>query len=492
MQSALVRKDAVMLHEPMRNHRRSTIIGVIAGAVGVVGFLVFGVISPAPSLPDTGIVISQQTGAVFVVAGTNPKKLIPATNMASAKLLLMALAGGSSSNSTPSVVDEKAMQGTPRDRLTGIFGAPDLLPTKDQLISPKWAVCDDTRPPATQPAKSTKPTTTVLGGVSALGQELGANQALLVSATKDEAWLVYRAPKGSSAPKGAAIVKAKVTADDATISALQKTYGINASNLEVRTISAGLLNAIPTVQPLAKPNFAGAGQTTSYSAKVGQVIQVNSAGSTDFYIALQDGIKPIPQSVAKFVQYTSALGDSSLSTVSADKANSWPNSRPSLAIDDFPVSTNLDVLDTTKMPVACFSWSLKDNQEQTTMTILPNVPLPNGMNAVQVSNAGTDLAFLLPGHAAVVRSAKSSDDFGRGPIVLVSDRGVKFGIPDAQTAGGLGLGNQFDPAPESIIKLLPSGPGMNQDEAQRQYDAVTVNDTVGTAPSKKPTAQNGG
>ena len=39
MESALVRKDAVMLHEPMRHHLRAMMVGLILGMVGVVGFL---------------------------------------------------------------------------------------------------------------------------------------------------------------------------------------------------------------------------------------------------------------------------------------------------------------------------------------------------------------------------------------------------------------------------------------------------------------------
>ncbi|WP_191892455.1 type VII secretion protein EccB, partial [Streptomyces griseoaurantiacus] len=89
MESALTRKDAVMLHEPMRTHQRALAAGALLAVVGVLGFLIFGVLKPKGSLPkDGGIVISKQTGAVYVVAG-NPQQLIPTPNIASAKLLLM-------------------------------------------------------------------------------------------------------------------------------------------------------------------------------------------------------------------------------------------------------------------------------------------------------------------------------------------------------------------------------------------------------------------
>ena len=38
--SALVRKDAVMLHDPMGSHKRATVAGAVLAAVGIIGFLV--------------------------------------------------------------------------------------------------------------------------------------------------------------------------------------------------------------------------------------------------------------------------------------------------------------------------------------------------------------------------------------------------------------------------------------------------------------------
>jgi hypothetical protein len=42
MESALVRKDAVMLHEPMRHHLRAMAVGLILGMVGLAAFFLLG------------------------------------------------------------------------------------------------------------------------------------------------------------------------------------------------------------------------------------------------------------------------------------------------------------------------------------------------------------------------------------------------------------------------------------------------------------------
>src|SRR3954469_11532052 len=80
MQSALVRRDSVMLHDPMRTHSRATIVGFVLSAVGAIGFIVFGLIKTAPTPPAAGIVIGQQSGTVYVKT-ENPPMLVPTFNL---------------------------------------------------------------------------------------------------------------------------------------------------------------------------------------------------------------------------------------------------------------------------------------------------------------------------------------------------------------------------------------------------------------------------
>ncbi|MDQ2880512.1 MAG: type VII secretion protein EccB [Actinomycetota bacterium] len=61
MESALVRKDAVMLHEPMRHHLRATAVGLILGLLGLAAFVVIGKLHPPAhtSAPAVGLVLSS-------------------------------------------------------------------------------------------------------------------------------------------------------------------------------------------------------------------------------------------------------------------------------------------------------------------------------------------------------------------------------------------------------------------------------------------------
>jgi hypothetical protein len=54
MESALVRQDAVMLHEPMRHHLRATAVGLLLAVVVLVALFVFGKIRPVDAAAFVG------------------------------------------------------------------------------------------------------------------------------------------------------------------------------------------------------------------------------------------------------------------------------------------------------------------------------------------------------------------------------------------------------------------------------------------------------
>ena len=90
-----------------------------------------------------------------------------------------------------------------------------------------------------------------------------------------------------------------------------------------------------------------------------------------------------------------------------------------------------------------------------------------------------------PGRGAVIRQATSEADFETGSIALVSDRGVKYGVPDEATALALGLDNQL-PAPDSILRLLPDGSSLDWRDVEQSYDRVPIEG--GEYPSDPPGA----
>ncbi len=145
------------------------------------------------------------------------------------------------------------------------------------------------------------------------------------------------------------------------------------------------------------------------------------------------------------------------------------------------------MLDATKgTPVACLGWSLVGDQNapdpHTSVYVASQPPGPKDANgkstALQLKTKGPNGVpvtgfYLQPGFAAVVQSATGKETFGRGNIQLISDRGIRYGVPDTATANALGLGNRL-PAPEPIIGLLPTGASLNTQDVLREFDSVPI------------------
>ncbi len=69
MESALVRKDAVMLHEPMRHHLRATAVGLIIGLLGLAAFFVVGKLHPASHASASQVALVRSVSAPRQVEG---------------------------------------------------------------------------------------------------------------------------------------------------------------------------------------------------------------------------------------------------------------------------------------------------------------------------------------------------------------------------------------------------------------------------------------
>jgi type VII secretion protein EccB len=509
MQSALVRKDAVMLHDPMRTHSRATVVGVVIAAIGMVGFLVWGLLSPAPKPPDKdSILISKQSGQIYVLIN-NPRQLVPTFNLASARLLLVArqqqqqqqkqnpqggtpappVASGQGPESA-TVVDDKELKDIPRGRLTGIQNGPDLLPGNDQRIDPFWAVCDaynldDTlnKQASQNKVATTLPPSTVLGGVKDLGPELARDQALLVAAQNKKVYLVYRTPTNANF-RNANAVRAEVNMADNKVRA-----ALNLNSDAIRQITTGMLNAIPEASPLvlpAIPNAGGAPEGFDLEGlKVGSVFSVERAGQPDpdYYVLLRNGKQKIKRTTADLIRFTRSVSGDEITKIPPSSSAGIP--LISDALDD-SVSPEVQptILTAQSYPVACLGWNVVgDTEEHTAVHVGTQVPTPkkpdgSKNDGVAISTPGADGQridhfYLPPGRAAVVRGASSTREFSTGQIYLVSDRGVKFGVPTADTAGILGLTNQ-KPAPLSIMRLLPDGASLNTNDVLQTYDSVPV------------------
>lgn len=534
MNSALVRKDPVMVHDPLRTHTRATIVGAILAAIGLLGFLVFGILKPKAQPPNEGIVIGQNSGQIFVKVPPKqqtgePSTLIPTYNLASARLMLM---NPADMNKQPSEVQAVEPTVVPDDRLEGIKVGPDqgipeanvMLPTMEQRIPDSWSVCnslplDKSLPPEVQLRRAENDKnqkTAILAGTPSVKEqlhELPADQAIMVKVGGAN-YLIYRPQENAN--HRADVVRAEVKINDAqTRSALKLNDSKN-----VRPTAPSLVDSIQNVGTFSAPEVPGAGGSTEYTIngkaqKIGDVFQQQRAGGDfAYYLVLQKGKQEISQAVATLLRYKTGGGDVRIPEATPDQVQAIPDADQATWVntDKYP-SKIPELLEPTSKPTICFDWRMEGNTPRTRIYVGEDtqIPYPKVTNDAQnACGRNHDQAcpttvtrpnesgyqvneFYMPQHkAAVVHMSTGEGSLNSGPIELISDRGVRYGVPTPATAAALGLwvgkDSSIRPAPQLIAGLLPFGTNLNPQDAQK----VDPMSTAGKAPAGQPAPQSGG
>lgn len=498
MNSALVRRDPVMLHDPLRTHSRATVVGVIISAVGLLGFLIFGILKPNAQPPESGIVIGKESGQVYVKTD-NPEMLIPTFNLASARLILMgrqqnaqdAQGGQAEAQPTevvqPEIVPDKRLADIPRGRWQGIPGAP-RLPVAEDVISDNWAVChnliiDENKTPDQALKEAAEDSarlqqTAVLAGVPKLGKLLEPRVSLL-AAVGSKRYLIYRPEENPN--RSSDIVRAEVPDTQSVNQALKLV------DVKPRPMSLALLEAIEEVSPLEPPQIDGFGEPTDFSmgdqnATVGRVFSVARPGDQpDYFVMLRDGYQQITQAVATMIIFE-RTDEKEIPTIEADLMSGMQPTKDPLPIQDYPAEVST-VLNPIQHRTACLGWSLQNGKARTSIFYGNELPIPKDANgqpkfSTKIGRANEqgfliDMFYMPAGKAAVINSVTSTDAPTSGPIQIISDSGTRFGVPSKVTADALGLPPRR-PGPESIIKLLPAGGSLNVQEAFRSFDSLPL------------------
>ncbi|NKE63998.1 type VII secretion protein EccB, partial [Lentzea sp. PSKA42] len=378
--------------------------------------------------------------------------------------------------------ERDALASLPRGRLTGLPDAPDVLPKPEIRIDAQWSVCDtlDLDEFRENQAAENQIKTSVIAGVSGGNPELGDEAVLVQQRTgAKKAYLIYKKPN-SLRDISSSTVRAEVD--------LKNDKVMNALNLkgkQPRAISTAMLNAIPEVAPLIAPVIQDQGKQADYvtetKVNIGEVVEVNLTGKATYMVALKDGFQDVDQTVGDLLRWAYANNKKPIQ-LSPSAISDHKDPKNPLKLDSYPAKIPTTLEANANNTVVCLGWKADNFTEQTkaehtSVTIGSKLPGPKEMTPVELNAPGAageiiDQFLMLPGKAAVVRASQGKGDFGTGPVQVVTGRGVRYGVPDAATATALGLDGTFPPAPNQILSLLPMGPQLNKNEANRSYDAI--------------------
>jgi len=448
---------------------------LIIAVLGAAGFFMFGLIKPKSSLDQDGIVIGKQSGSYYVLDRDPVRRLIPVTNLASARLIMFSLGSAGQGDLTPKFVDDSALAGLTRTSLAGIPGAPLDIPGEKERVAPKWSVCDRTVPDPAKPEQQREAeaaiTTTAVIGYDRIGRPLGDAETLLVAASSGEHYLIFDGKRARIDLKKNEIRRA-----------------FNLVDATPRVISGGLLNAIPSVDDLKSPTIPGRGQDSPLTGvKVGEVVQIIRPGLEPYNVLLRGGYQEIPKAVADLIRFTPGYpGAERIRELLPADLNNVKNVEDGLDVNtsDFPrdIARPVSLTDST---LACLYWAYdRDGDRQNfTVTIADDLRVPGGspqpVKLAQSDGSGDrlDQVLIAAGKGAAVQgTVPAGQARGTGQIWLVTDQGVRYPVPNVDIAAALGMGTQFDPAPEAILKVLPIGPALDPAEAIRTFDTIDTGD----------------
>lgn len=474
IESALVRRDAVMLHDPMRTHLRAVTVGLIIAVIGAAGFFMFGLFKPKSAMEQDGIVIGKQSGSYYVLDADPVRRLIPVTNLASARLIMVALGSGGQGDMNPKLVDDASLAGITRTPLAGIPGAPLDIPGEKERVAPKWSVCDWTVPDPAKPEQQRDAeaaiTTTAVIGYDRIGRPLRDDETLLVKASSGEHYLIFDGKR------------ARID-----LSQNEIARAFNLVDAKPRVISSGLLNAIPPVDDLRSPTIPGRGQNSPLAGvKVGEVVQTIRPDLEPYLVLLQKGYKEIPKAVADLIRFTPGYpGPQRIREVVPADLDNVPNAEDGLDVNtkDFPrdIARPIPLADSK---LACLYWAYDKNggRQDFAVTVADELQVPGAPKPVKLAQSDgggdrLDQVLIAAGKGAAVRGTVPAGQ-GRdtGEIWLVTDQGVRYPVPSGEIATALGMGSQFDPAPQEIMKILPIGPLLDPAEAVRTFDTINTGD----------------
>lgn len=414
-----------------RAQRLSLVIGCGIACVIAIGAVVSATLRPV--VGDAALVLSRQSGALFVRVGDN---LRPVANLSSAYLVL-------GHPAVPRLADDTALAGVPRGPVLGIPGAPQSLGAVVSSPDLGWWVCDDRAG-----------TTTLTVSDTGEPPRRHGDDAALVSAPDGTTYLLY---DGMRAP---------VDRDDPVVARALRLEGATP-----RRVSATLLNAVPEVPAISPPRIPGAGEPSALAGfPVGAVLRTAGAGSDDYYLVLRDGLQRVGRLTADLVRFADPESSTEIVSVApglvaanpmveAPEVSTFPRDAPALL--DIPGDL-------------CATW----RSDRVAIVTGDQGPAGPGVTLAGADGDGPNLdrVRVSPGRSIDVTAAMLTTQTGSSGRYLITDAGVRFPVRDSAAASALGLGPAPARAPWALIAALPAGPELGR-------EAASVTRDVAVAPS---------
>lgn len=384
-------------------------------------------------------IVEKETGATFICDPARGRVLYPMANWASGRLF-------HPDHRERFLVSAVSLD-WPRSVLLGIADAPQSLPDPEHLLTTPWTVCTRRSPsgtPATVLVVGQAPQRAA-GDDADSGTAIPHGEALLVAAPAGDRHLIWQGRRHR-------------IVDDVVLRALHS--GVAAAE----PVGLAWLDTVPAGPDLTKVEIADAGTPVGWrdDIRLGQVVGVaDPAGAERLYVAAsRDSLRPVTDLQASVViaGYPAVNEGPRLRLADHDVIN---HGGPPLATL-LPDAVTPRLRSTPAGTATCVAvGDSTDSRDIRTGVRMGPVEARASTTAV------TSLAdaIIVPAGRGVLVEAQPAPQ-ATGTLILVTDRGIGYRIPDAESRERLGYAAApVLRLPTTVLARVPLGPDLSYLEA---------------------------
>jgi type VII secretion protein EccB len=410
--SALTLGEVGRGEQPLRRSALGLMWGLVIALLICGGLAVYGLIVPggATSWRQAGsIIVEKETGARYLyVNGT----LYPTINTASAMLYL-----AGASTPTFRLVSRNSLAGVPHGRAVGIPGAPDSLPTKQNLLPPQWSLC--------AAAGATTPSMVIDLDPGTRTGALPTDARFLVQDQDGVAYVVWR---DAVYPVGSRDVLVELGLGDVVPTQVPMAW--------LHSLRRGQVLTTPVIPGAGRNGPVVAGQPT----RIGELLVTTVEGQPQDYVLREDGVAPVnPTALALLAGAANASAPRQLSP---SALAGLPESRDTSLLQGMPNLVGTPVYRSDRSAV-CVRQSSSGGTAGAGHLVTEQLSVPAGRTTLNVP----------PGHGMIAMGQ------AQGTYFLITDVGEKFAIAQ-EGLTSLELSGTPAALPAEVLAAMPSGPDL--------------------------------
>jgi type VII secretion protein EccB len=444
VEHAIVRRDTRMFDDPLQFYSRAVSAGITIAVLVCVGAALLAYFKPLGKRGGDTLLVDRSTNQLYVVMpGTG--QLRPVYNLTSARLVL-------GNEKTPVAVKSDELNKMPKGQPIGIPGAPYATPVGGSQSM--WTLCDTvTKPESVAPTVETSVIVRPLSLDSSVSA-MAPDQGVLVS-YKDNDWLVTNDGRHTI---------------DLADRAVTSAVGIPVT-AKATPISEGLFNALPNAGPwqLADVPAAGAPNTVGLPPNlvIGSVFTTVGDSGEQHYVVLPDGVAKVNDTTAAALRATNSFGLISPPSVESSVVAKIPEQVYTSPLPDKPLQIQLR----EDAPTLCWAWQREPGDQSPKTTVISGRRLPIASSALTTGIkqiGGTSTVYIDGGQ--YVRLQSPDPRYGES-LYYIDPQGVRYGLPNEETAKTLGLIGPKT-APWQAVSLLVDGPVLSKQAALLEHDTL--------------------